>query len=458
MNNALKHIDTNLIKKYDVYAFDYIEYPHKSFWSYEFSDNDKRTALKSLFSDEKDSPLLLYIHLPFCEQRCYFCICHTEVTKNYERVKNYLNNALYPEIDLHCEFFGKNSITPNFQEIYFGGGSPTILQEKEFDRLIEKIRSIADMKNIKQFTIEIDPRRVTKERLKYYHSKGVNKISIGVQDIDPKVQKTINRIQPPQSVESLLTPDIRKCFNSINFDILCGLPGQSIESIRKTMEWVTRISPDRISFTFMHYLPKFAPHQKLMLRNASIPDSYESKMFFAESIQSIMNCGYLRTGFEHFAKPTDDVAKALKEKMARYSSLGVTEGRCINVIAVGRHSYSTIGDYYFQNVYEQIDYETVVKNGKFPIYRGYKLNSDDVIRRDIIQALRTYFSLNCRNIEKKYNINFKKYFNEEISELSKFAEDNLLNISDDAINITELGKYFTIQICRVFDKFIRTIK
>lgn len=443
----------NLVKKYDVYAFDYIEYPHKSFWSNEFTDEDYRQALKNHFLNNKNSPTVLYVHIPFCEQRCFFCICHSEITKDYEKVKNYLNNSLFPEINLLHGLFKKDSISPDFQEIYIGGGTPTFLHEQDFERLLEKIQTIADMKNICQFTIEIDPRRITKEKLIYYHSKGVNKISIGVQDFDSEVQKAVNRIQPPEMIENLLTPDVRKYFDSINFDILCGLPNQTINSIRKTAERVVQMAPDRISFTYMHYAPKFAKHH-LLMNQAEIPNAIEKRLLFHEAVQIFLNNGYVRTGYEHFAKPTDDVAKALEKKKVRYNSLGVTQGRCTDLIGIGRHSYSTIGNYYFQNIYEQANYEATVKSGKFPIYRGHKLNNDDLIRRDVIQNLRSYFRVDYTPIEHKYNITFSEYFKNELIKFDEFIKESVLEISDNAVSITELGKYFTIQVCRVFDKYV----
>lgn len=442
----------NLIKKYNnLYAM-YVEYPHKSFWSDNFNDEDYRIALKSLFSSRKDCPILLYVHIPFCPKQCFYCTCHTFITKDYERIKNYLN-YLYCEIDLLRNFFNKHVITPNFREIHIGGGSPTILQEKEFNMLLEKLQTIVDIKQLREFSIEIDPRVVTKDTLKYYHSKGINRISFGIQDFDPTVQEAVNRIQPRELIDNLLTPDIRKIFNSINFDIMWGLPKQTRESFRKTIETVIELSPDRISLLLLHYAPDVKKHQKLM-NKSELPDIYERTLLFHEATQTLMSNGYIRIGLEHFAKPTDDLAKAMKNKTVQWNSLGYTPGRYFDVISIGPNSSSTINNYYFQNVYDLLDYESLVSNGMFPIFRGYELNNDDVIRRSVIHQLRCYFFIDYNEIEHRFNIKFEEYFKNDILLLEEFAKDGLLNISEKTISITDIGKLFTFYICQAFDKFV----
>jgi oxygen-independent coproporphyrinogen-3 oxidase len=452
MNALSIDVDAGLIQKYNSEVFMYGEYPHKSFWSFQFDEGDFRTALEGLFSCRKDVPLLLYVHIPFCSQQCFYCTCRTVVTRNYERIKNYLNQLLH-EIDLFRNLFDKNSVTPNFREIHIGGGSPTVLHEEEFDLLIDKLQSIADIKNISEFALEIDPRGMTKEKLRYYHSKGINRVSFGVQEFDLDVQKAINRVQPSELLEELLTPEIRNLFTGINFDILCGLPRQTRESFRRTIDTVMKFSPERIALLTMCYSPDFSKHQKLM-NESEIPDLYERTILFLESVQTLLNDGYVRIGLEHFAKPTDDLAKAAKNKMLFWCGLGYTPGRYHNVIGLGTSSTSIISGCYAHNVYELSEYEAAIKGNLFPIYRGHKIRDDDVIRCDIIKTLRSYFSLDYRQIEEKYDIEFEKYFKEEIAALDEFVKDGLVELSDNAITITELGKSFTGFVCRSFDRYV----
>jgi oxygen-independent coproporphyrinogen-3 oxidase len=450
MNDLL--VDMNLVKKYSTEVYMYGEYPHKSFWSLEFKEEDFKTALEDLFLRRKDIPLLLYVHIPFCLQQCLYCTCRTVITRNYEKIKSYLN-LLLREIDLFRNLFDKNSVTPNFREIHIGGGSPTILHEEEFDLLIDKLQSIADITNLGEFALEIDPRGMTKEKLRYYRSKGINRISFGVQEFDLNVQQAINRVQPPELLEELLTPEIKNLFAGVNFDILCGLPRQNRESFRKTIDTVTKFSPERIALLTMCYSPEFSKHQKLM-NKSEIPDLCERTSFFLEGTQTLLNNGYVRIGLEHFAKPTDDLAKAAKNKMLFWCGLGYTPGRYHNVIGLGTSSTSVVGDCYAHNVYELSNYEAAVTNNVFPIYRGHKMSNDDVIRGDIINTLRSYFSLDYRQIEEKYDIEFEKYFKEEIAALDEFVKDGLVELSDNTITITELGKVFSGFVCRNFDRYV----
>lgn len=453
----------HLAEKYNTTGFMYTEYPHKSFWSLEFGEEGFKTALKSVFLKDRKTPLMLYVHIPFCEQLCWFCTCHMLITREYEKVKNYMG-WLYREIDLLRAFFQEHSIQPNFREVHLGGGSPTFLEEREFDELVGKLQSIADLESLDEFSIEIDPRKVDKERMHYYHSKGIHRISFGVQDFDLEVQKAINRIQPPELTENLLTPEIRELFeNGVNFDLICGLPYQTSETIRKTCERVVQMSPDRICLNYLHYSPQFAPHQKLMFdgrneRPSRLPDFFERKMVFLEALDVLTKNGYIRTGYDHFAKPADAVAKAMQEGKMKWNALGVTAGRYSDVIGIGVHSYSTLGEYYAQNFYEVADYQSALSRGQFPVYRGHHLTRDDMIRRTIIHTLRNFFFLDFGTIEREYGIEFKEYFKEELKTLEEFVKDGIVELSEDSLTITELGHQFANLVCRDFDKFYNANK
>jgi len=453
----------NLRKKYNITGFMYTEYPHKSFWSLEFGSEGFKTALVRLLSRERNAPLMLYVHIPFCEQLCWFCTCHMLITQEYEKVKNYLG-WLYREMDLLRQFFDEHSFRPDFREIHLGGGSPTYVEEEDFDGLIEKLGSIVELKNLDEFSIEIDPRKVDKDRMKYYHSKGINRISFGVQDVDLEVQKAINRIQPTALIEQLITPDIRKLFkNGVNFDLLCGLPKQTPESMQRTCERVAQLSPDRICMNYLHYSPQFAPHQKIMFdgrngRPSQLPDFHDRKIIFLSALDTLTKKGYVRTGYDHFARTTDAVAQAMQEKKMRWNALGVTAGRYADAIGIGVSSLSTLGDSYAQNFYELSDYKAALTQGQFPIYRGYHLNRDDTIRRTVIHTLRNFFFLDFREIEEKYGIRFKEYFKNELVTLEEFEKDGIVEFSDTSIAITEMGHQFANLVCRDFDKFYASNK
>lgn len=453
----LKYVDPNILKITN--AFMYTEYPHKSFWSTQMEDADYRSALAELLKKESRIPLLLYVHILYCTELCWFCTCHIEkATKDYVKRKTYLD-MLYGEIDLLKKFMDENSFEPNFTEIHLGGGSPTDLTKPDFDRLIDNLSSVVNIKKLSEFSIEIDPRHTTREMLRYYQDKGINRISLGVQDFDPNVQRAVNRIQPVEMVENLMGPETKELFpNGINFDIICGLPHQTLETIRKTAEECVRLSPDRICLNYLHLAPEFSKHQNLMFdgkygRPNSLPDYYERKDLFVMALETLTRSGYVRTGYDHFAKATDPVAKAMAEGKMHWNALGVTAGRYDSVIGVGAHSYSTIGDYYFQNYYDLREYQKSLEQKQFPIFRGHKQSQDDLIRRDVIQTLRSFFSIDFRSIDTKYDINFENYFETELAQLKNFIADDLAVIKNRAIIITEKGHQFANTVCYIFDAY-----
>ncbi len=449
----------NLVKKYDSPAYMYTEYPHKSFWSEEFGENDYKESLNLLSSHKKNDPMMMYVHIPYCTKPCFFCTCHFKVTRDHEKIKNYLN-TLSQEIDLLSDFFDKNSINPRFVEMHLGGGSPTILNEEEFDYLIERVNTLVNIKNLEEFAIEIDPRAVDRERMLYYHQKGINRISFGIQDFDIDVQEAINRVQSAELVGNLITSDIRSLFKyGVNFDIIYGLPLQTEETMRETFKKIIELSPDRVSFYPLSYNPKFAPHQKIMIdghngRPTRLPDSFERRTLFFEGLKVLTDNNYLRIGYDHFTKADNELAKASKNKKTHWRALGVNIKRDVDMIGIGPNGTSTIGDFYSQNYYLTEGYYQHLEKKRFPIYRGHKLSKNDRIRRDVIFKLRNSFSLDFENIDKEHNINSREYFKNEITRLEGFVRDGILNYSDNRIEVTDLGKEFILNVCDNFDDYV----
>ncbi len=458
MDKPSREFCAYLSRKYEGDCFWYTEYPHKSFWSTNFGDYQYRQALRSLFSYKKDPPILLYLHIPFCQQMCYFCICHFHITHNYERVKNYLV-LLYGEMNLLKEFLKSEGVIPNFQEVYLGGGSPTYLQETEFDQLLGYLETLAPVANLREFAIEIDPRRVNKERMRFYHSRGINRVSFGIQDFDPAVQEAVNRIQPASLIENLLSPEIRTLFrNGINFDIICGLPRQTADSFSRTIEKVIFFNPDRVSLTYITYSPETARHQRIMTQRGPLPDLCQKKEFYLIALDLLTRHGYIRSGYDHFAKKTDAVGQAREQKKMIWNSFGFTPGICSDIIGLGEHSYGTLGPHYYsQNFYETEKYAAALNRGEFPAFRGHHLNQDDIIRRNIIHQLRGYFEITVADLEREYQIDFAQYFEREIGDLKELVKDGLVEYDGRKIMVTEPGKQFANLICSRFDSYLRKV-
>ena len=440
---------SKIMEKYGMKVLMYVEYPHKSQWREDFGEDGYKRGLVELCNLK--APTLLYIHMPYCHKQCYFCTCRVEITSEYKDIHNYLQ-TLYKEIELHKNVFDKWGTRPNFKEIHFGGGTPTYINETDFVELMEKIRTICDTNSLAEISLEIDPRHIKRDRMKFYHEQGIDRISFGIQDFDLEVQKAVNRVQPASIIESLLTPEVREWFrNGINFDIICGLPNQTPETMHKTMEKVADLGADRVCLNYLDVSPKYAPHQLLMPMD-KIPDAYERRAIFTEALNVLLSRGYIRTGYDHFAKPTDDLGRARKDGTMIWNSLGSTPGRCEDIIGLGVHSYSRLGpQHYSQNYYELEKWESAINAGRFPIFRGIQLSLDDIIRREIIQHLRAYFIVDKRQIEDEYNINFNDYFCLELVVLKQFVTDNFVELKPDVIQITEQGQQFANLVCRVFD-------
>ena len=450
-----KRTDANLFKKYHkTLVYDYTEYPTKGNWSEDFGSEDYSNIMGDWLKLNPEIPILFYVHTPFCEELCYFCLCSKEITRDYEKVKSYLYDYLFKEIDLLKELFEKNEISLNVQEIYFGGGSPTYYKNKEFKKLIEKLNGVFDFDKIDDFTIEVDPRRVDEEKLLFYNSLGVNRLSFGVQDFDLNVQKRINRIQPAELLHDLLTEKVRSTFKTFNFDLLVGLPGQTVDSLSNTLRKVIDLKPPQVQPMMMHFKPQTRNYMIHMLKDGPLPDFFDRKVLYQTLDDYLTDAGYTDNGYESYALPNDELSKAIDEKKAFYASLGVQKGAATSFVAIGSSGHGCLGDdYYFQNYYEQDLYKKSLSKNEFPVYRGLKLDEDDKKRRQIIKTLRTYFEYEFSEFNKESNKTFQDYFEKELVRLNPFIDDKLVKMNSGSIKITENGRQFAPQIINAFDRY-----
>jgi oxygen-independent coproporphyrinogen-3 oxidase len=446
--------NANLLKKYNSgLLFDYTEYPTKGNWSAKYTSDDYKDDLRSWLGNGAKS-VTLYVHTPYCEELCYFCLCSKSITKDYSKVSEYLYGSLFKEIELYKKLFKEAGKRPIIKEIYFGGGSPTYYSKDDFKALVDKMREMVDFSSVDTFTVEIDPRRVDVDKLNFYSEQGVNRLSFGVQDFDINVQKEINRIQPPELLENLLTPDIRKKFPTISFDILVGLPKQTTESMRATIDRVVQISPDEVQPLYVHYKPGTRSYMTRMTRNVLMPDFYDRKAIYAEVIDGLIEGGYVRAGYENFAKPNDRMAIAMQEDKATYNSIGTATGDAVDFMSIGASAHGVFANTYAQNYYEIDEYRKALDENRFPIYRGMKLSDDDLLRREVIKRLRIFFKLDFSYFRKNFNIDFEKYFASELEGMNEAISDGLIKLDSDGLLLTDLGKEFTPRICEIFDKYL----
>lgn len=453
MNFSFKNISLeNLIQKYSSDGPYYTSYPSLSEWSEKIKDADFFSALQDGCLN-KDNSFGVYVHFPYCNKKCYFCICNSSVTHNRKKISEFIDFSS-KEIDLLKGHLDSELLVPKLKTIHLGGGSPNIMNYEEFDRFFDNILSFADNSSLEEVAIEVDVRTVDEAKLKYYQERGINRISLGIQDFNPQVQKAINRIQPVELVERLLKSDLRKGFKSINFDLLYGLPLQTRESFNETLDIVKTLSPDRITLLRYAHVPERVKAQRL-INPKDLPDKIYAAHIFTDSIENLTNAGYDFIGIDHFAKPTDELSKAMKTKSLFRNFNGFTPKKINNLIGFGPSSTSMFSDTYFQNVYFS-NYYKKVANNKLPLLREYKLNKDDMVRRDVINTILCDNVLDFKKISSPNSIDFSDYFKEEMKSLKPFIEDGMLEKSNEQLYVTPLGRVFIRHICRVFDNHLKT--
>jgi len=449
-------LNANLIKKYHQdLVYNYAEYPTCDHWDYSFGSEDYKKSLVDWLSKNKQEPIFFYVHVPFCEELCYFCTCSKIITQDYETVKDYLYNYLFKEIDMLFNHLNENNIKLNVGTIFFGGGSPTIFNREDLKNLVDKLKGLFDFSKVGNFTIEIDPRRVDADRLLWNHKKcGANRLSFGLQDFDPTVQRRVNRIQPQEIFKNILTKEVRKAYKTIAFDLLIGQPGQTNETMAETCDQIIELKPTLIQLSLMAYKPWVARYQTKMVAEVPLPDFLDRKELVEVINEKLVKAGYLRTGYECYSLPDDSMTKAFREGTAHYGASGHQTGGRVNFVAVGSSSKGNLGnDYYSQSFYDLPSYKKCINAGKFPTFRGMKLSKDDKIRQHATQQMRSYFKIDFKQFEKNFKINPKEYFSEEIEYMGEMIKDGLITLSNDSIEMTEIGREFSQNIMNVFDKY-----
>jgi oxygen-independent coproporphyrinogen-3 oxidase len=448
--------DSSLIGKYDLSGPRYTSYPTAP----QFDSTISKLALidKMLMPSEK--PLSLYFHIPFCAHLCYYCACNKIVTKQYDKGVEYVE-LLGEEMRLRSLMLDH---TRKVTQLHFGGGTPTFLTEELIQALFSDIKQHFNLINdgTQDYSIEIDPREITYSKLKLLTEMGINRISIGVQDFDSKVQEAIHRIQPIKMVADLVGDARKLNIKSINFDLIYGLPYQSMEGFRATLADVVALSPERISlFNYAHLPERFRSQRRIL--DESLPSPSMKLDLLKMSVESLISAGYEYIGMDHFAKPSDSLAKAQKEGRLQRNFQGYTTHAGTDLIAFGVSAISDLSGTYMQNYTDLSHYRSSIEKGQLAIAKGYISDVDDRIRHQIIMTLIAQFELNTALIEQKYNISFFEYFAEEVDNLKPMIEDGMVEIDSrgmqTTIKVTERGRLLIRCICMVFDKYLSgTIK
>jgi len=444
--------DKDLIRRYDTFGPRYTSYPTAVQFTTEFDLEDYLGGVKHSNEDPIPSPLSLYLHIPFCDTICYYCGCSKVITKDKSKAAHYID-LLKQEIKLQGALFAKDRIVT---QIHWGGGTPTFLSDKEIYEIIECIRENFNVPagNEVEFGIEVDPRTVDQQRLKNLRNLGFNRISFGVQDFDSSVQEAVNRVQSNEQIKQHIIDSRKLHYQSINIDLMYGLPKQSVHSFSKSLDTTIELNPDRIAiYNYAHLPEMFKPQRRI--NEDELPSAEEKLNILQLCIDKLQNAGYVYIGMDHFAKESDDLVKAQQEGSLHRNFQGYSTHADCDMIAMGITAISRIGDNYSQNVRTIDEYESYLKQNKIPVFRGIELENDDILRREIINQLMCNNSLDIKKLEKKWGINFEKYFASSLENLQKMADDGLLNIEKTKITVTTSGRLLARSICMQFDRYLQ---
>jgi oxygen-independent coproporphyrinogen-3 oxidase len=443
--------DAAIITKLSQSGPRYTSYPTADRFQGDFGYSQFLEAVAGLRMRRSRRPLSLYIHIPFCDTVCYYCGCNKIVTKDHSKAAVYLG-YLKQEIDMQGRLFdGMGQI----EQLHFGGGTPTYLSDRQMGDLMAHLHANFDFADDAhgEYSIEIDPRTVSVERVHSLRAQGFNRISLGVQDFDPDVQKAVNRIQPEAETRAVMDAARAAGYRSISIDLIYGLPKQTMASMTQTLDKVIDASPDRIALYNYAHLPHiFKPQRRIA--DADMPTPAVKLELLAMCIQRLCDAGYIYIGMDHFAKPDDELAVAQRQGRLQRNFQGYSTRAESELISCGVSAISAVGATYSQNEKTLDAYYEKLDEGRLPVARGIKLDTDDLLRRIVIQKLMCNFELSMSSIEQAYPIRFPLYFAAELEKLKAFEEDGLLVVDPEWITVTPRGRLLIRNICMVFDRYL----
>ena len=447
----MQQVTTELLERFDIPGPRYTSYPTADRFVEAYGPGQYSQCLEQRRQGVgvRSVPLSVYIHIPFCESLCYYCACNKIITKRYSKAISYLE-LLEREIELHANAFG---IRQNVSQLHLGGGTPTYLRDQELATLIKALDRAFEFTPTCERSIEVDPRTVSTERLKFLRELGFNRISFGVQDFNEGVQKAVHRIQSLEDVTELVRSSRDIGFESINLDLIYGLPKQTPSSFDRTLEQVIAISPERIAlYAYAHLPARFKPQRRI--HDSELPSGTSKVFMLARAMKQLADAGYIYIGMDHFAKSTDSLAISKRRGTLHRNFQGYTVQPDGDLIGLGVSAIGRVGASYSQNAKDLDSYSDLLEQGKFPIVRGLTLSRDDLLRRTIIMALMCQGLLSFDDIEQSYLIDFKSYFGNELEQLVQMQNDGLVKIDVNGIEVTSRGWFFVRAVAMVFDKYL----
>jgi oxygen-independent coproporphyrinogen-3 oxidase len=443
-------VDTELLRRYDKTGPRYTSYPTAVQFTDQFSETDYHQAV--IDSNEvPEKPLSLYFHIPFCSTLCFYCACSKIVTKNQARGREYLA-YLFREIELQGNLYDRRrSVT----QLHLGGGTPTFYSIQQIDELLavtlRNFNLVTDDR--RDYSIEIDPRTVDSAKIKSLGDLGFTRISLGVQDFNPAVQKAVHRVQSEADTLAILDAARGAGFKSTNVDLIYGLPLQSESSFARTLDTIIDMSPDRLSIFNYAHLPKmFAPQRRI--HEIELPSAEEKLDMLRVTVEKLTGAGYVYIGMDHFAKPDDILVTARDEHMLYRNFQGYASHADCDLVGMGITSISKVANCYSQNVKTLDEYYRRISENRLPVARGIILEQQDQLRRDVINSLMCYGKVEFSGIEQKHGIDFRDSFSRELSELETMQKDGLLEIQPGSVVVTPPGRFLIRNIGMIFDEYL----
>ena len=441
--------DLDLIHRYDKAGPRYTSYPTALELHEDFADPEYRQHIEK--SNKAGGPLSLYFHIPFCDTVCFYCACNKIITKNRKHSQPYLDN-LHKEIALQGSLFDRQRVV---NQLHWGGGTPTFLSFEQMKALMDTTSQHFNLRNDDQgeYSIEVDPRETDDKTIDQLRELGFNRLSLGLQDFNPDVQKAVNRIQSEKQTFTVLNAARKAGFRSTSIDLIYGLPLQTIDTFSETLDKVLAVSPDRFSiFNYAHMPTRFKTQQQII--DAELP-SPDIKLEILQMMgNKLIAAGYVYIGMDHFAKPDDELAIAQREGKLYRNFQGYSTHSDCDLVGLGITSIGRVGDAYMQNVKELESYDTLISQGKLPIFKGVDLDEDDKLRRTVITQLICHFELEFLKIEQQFKLVFADYFASELIALEAMQTDGLLTLSNQGIQVQTAGRLLIRNICMVFDKYL----
>ena len=443
-------VSEEFLAKYNRPGPRYTSYPTAPVWDDKFHQADLEEFLHN--AESAATPVSLYMHLPFCENLCLFCACNVVIQKDKKAAIPYLE-SLKAEINHVSGFVSRQREVVQF---HWGGGTPTYLSPAQLQDLFGYTREHFSFAANVEIGIEVDPRVTTHEHLATLRKLGFNRLSMGIQDFTPEVQKTIHRVQPFELTRDLIVEARRLGFDSVNVDLIYGLPYQTAASFAESIDKVLELSPDRIAMFSYAHVPWLRKQQGAF--QGHLPEGMEKFHIFKIGVRKFTDAGYLYIGMDHFARPGDELAIAQSNRTLHRNFQGYTTKAGADLYGMGVSAISSIGEAYAQNDRALATYQSAVAERGLATMRGYRLNSDDVLRREVITKLLCHTVVRKREIENTFQIRFDEYFASELAELRAMRDDGLVLLSDDEIRVTTLGRIFIRNLAMPFDRYLREQK